>query len=37
MGVGSNFEIWDTGRYEAREAALIAGGRPEVLRNLVIR
>ena len=37
MGVGSNFELWDASRYEAREAELIAAGRPEVLRNLVIR
>ena len=37
MGVGSNFELWDSARYDAREAALIAAGRPEVLRNLVIR
>ena len=37
MGVGSNFELWDTARYEAREAEMIAGGRPEVLRNMVIR
>ena len=37
MGVGSNFELWDSARYDTREAALIAAGRPEVLRNLVIR
>jgi MraZ protein len=37
MGVGSNFELWDSARYEAREAELIAAGRPEVLRNMVIR
>ena len=36
MGVGSNFELWDSARYDEREAALIAAGRPEVLRNLVL-
>jgi MraZ protein len=37
MGVGPYFELWDTARYEAREALTLAQGRPEVLRNLVIR
>ncbi|HRD99467.1 MAG TPA: division/cell wall cluster transcriptional repressor MraZ [Rubrivivax sp.] len=37
MGVGSHFELWDMARYEARESAAIAQGRPEPLRNLVIR
>jgi MraZ protein len=37
MGVGSNFELWDNTRYEAEEAKLIAGGRPEAVRNIVIR
>ena len=37
MGVGPNFELWDQARYEAREAVAIAQGRPEPLRNLVIR
>ena len=37
MGVGSHFELWDMPRYEARELAAIAQGRPEPLRNLVIR
>jgi MraZ protein len=37
MGVGPNFELWDMARYEAREAELIARGRPEALRTLVIR
>jgi MraZ protein len=37
MGLGAHFELWDTTRYEAREAEAIAKGRPEVLRNLVIR
>jgi MraZ protein len=37
MGVGSSFELWDTARYEAGEGQLIAAGRPEVLRNMVIR
>jgi len=37
MGVGPNFELWDTARYEAREAVTIAQGRPETLRNLVLR
>ena len=37
MGVGSSFELWDNAAYEAREAELIAGGRPEAVRNIVIR
>lgn len=37
MGVGPHFELWDMGRYEAREAEALARGRPEALRNLVIR
>jgi MraZ protein len=37
MGVGPNFELWDMARYEQREAEAIARGRPEALRNLVIR
>lgn len=37
MGVGSNFELWDSARYDAREVATIAAGRPESIRNLVVR
>jgi MraZ protein len=37
MGVGPHFELWDKTRYEARETLTLAQGRPEVLRNLVIR
>ncbi len=37
MGVGPNFELWDMVRYEAREVAAIAAGRPEALRSLVVR
>ncbi len=37
MGVGSYFELWDSARHEAREAQALAQGRPEALRNLVIR
>lgn len=37
MGVGPNFELWDMARYEGREAEVIARGRPEALRTLVIR
>jgi MraZ protein len=37
MGVGPHFELWDMARYEEREAQAIAAGRPEPLRNLVIR
>ncbi len=37
MGVGSNFELWDSARYDAREVAAIAAGRPEPVRNLVVR
>jgi MraZ protein len=37
MGVGPKVELWDMARYEAREAEVIARGRPEALRTLVIR
>lgn len=37
MGVGPHFELWDQTRYEARETVAIAQGRPEPLRNVVIR
>ncbi|HLL18676.1 MAG TPA: cell division/cell wall cluster transcriptional repressor MraZ, partial [Rubrivivax sp.] len=37
MGVGSHFELWDMARHEAREAETLSRGRPEALRNLVIR
>lgn len=37
MGVGPHFELWDMALYEQREAQAIAAGRPEPLRNLVIR
>jgi MraZ protein len=37
MGVGRYFELWDLARYEERESQAIAAGRPEPLRNLVIR
>ena len=37
MGVGAYFELWDIARYEAREAHTIARGRPEKLRNVVIK
>lgn len=37
MGVGSYFELWDSARHDAREAEALAQGRPEALRNLVIR
>ena len=37
MGVGPNFELWDMTRYEAREVAAIAAGRPEALRAMVVR
>jgi hypothetical protein len=35
--VGPHFELWDMSRYEARETLTLAQGRPETLRNLVIR
>jgi MraZ protein len=35
MGVGDKFELWDKARYEAGEAATIAGGLPEELQNKV--
>ena len=37
MGVGPSFELWDMARYETREAAALAAGRPEALRNIVVR
>ena len=37
MGVGPHFELWDMARSQARETVAIAQGRPEPLRNLVIR
>jgi len=37
MGMGSNFELWDSARYDAREVATIAAGRPEAVRSLVVR
>jgi MraZ protein len=37
MGVGPNFELWDQTRYAEREAAVLAAGRPQALRQLVIR
>lgn len=37
MGVGAHFELWDQTRYDAREALTLAQGRPEPLRNMVIR
>ena len=37
MGVGAYFELWDSARYDEREAAMLAGERPEKLRNFVIR
>jgi MraZ protein len=37
MGVGPHFELWDMARYETRESQAIAQGRPEPLRQLVIR
>ena len=36
MGVGRYFELWDTTRYEAREAATIAAGRPAALLNVTL-
>jgi MraZ protein len=37
MGVGAHFELWDLARHQAREAEALARGRPEALRNLVLR
>ena len=37
MGIGAHFELWDLARYETDEAQKIAQGRPEPLRNMVIR
>jgi MraZ protein len=37
MGMGSSFELWDSTRYNAREVATIAAGRPDVLSLLVVR
>jgi MraZ protein len=37
MGVGSSFELWDMARYAEREQAMLEAGRPQALRQLVIR
>jgi MraZ protein len=37
IGVGAYFELWDMARQEADEAQTLARGRPEALRNLVLR
>ncbi len=37
MGVGAYFELWDTVRYDEREARMLAGERPETLQKSVIR
>lgn len=37
MGVGAYFELWDSARFDARETAMITAGRPEAVRNIVIR
>ena len=37
MGVGAYFELWDSARYDEREAAMLAAERPEQLRSFVIR
>lgn len=36
LGMGRSFEIWDSQRFEAREATTLALGAPEALRSLVI-
>jgi MraZ protein len=36
MGVGKNFELWDSAREKAREVSTLAAGRPEAVRNLVV-
>lgn len=37
MGVGAHFELWDPARGEARESQVIAKGKPEALRDLVLQ
>lgn len=37
MGVGAYFELWDSERYDRREAEMLAGARPETLQKSVIR
>ncbi len=37
MGVGAYFELWDSERYDQREAEMLAGARPETLQKSVIR
>ncbi|WP_424192718.1 division/cell wall cluster transcriptional repressor MraZ [Ampullimonas aquatilis] len=34
MGVGTRFEIWDEATYMAKEAAALAGGMPDSVKNL---
>lgn len=37
MGVGAYFELWDLARYDEREAKMLADGRPDALKSMVIR
>lgn len=37
MGIGTHFELWDPSRNEAQEAQLLAKGKPESLRTLVLQ
>ena len=37
MGVGAYFELWDIARYDEREQKMLADGRPDALKHMVIR
>lgn len=35
LGMGSRLELWDVERYQAHEAAVMASGMPDAIKNLV--
>lgn len=36
VGMGTRFELWDKARHEAHEAAVMAAGLPDVMRDMVL-
>lgn len=36
IGMGARFELWDKSRHEAHEAAVMAAGLPDVMRDMVL-
>ena len=37
MGIGTHFELWNPARNETHEAQLLAKGKPDALRTLVLQ